>query len=344
MRRLFRNSILLLAMLSLVFFSNNTVYAFPEKKLVKGNKWSSVVAIRSALPGFTTSFCSGILVSPNIVVTAAHCFDDLIIYYYPFFDPPILATNGPYTDKNAKETVIYAINENTYDISWLVKNYYSVYTGNGQLYYQEDGSKNFPQGQYKIKRVIIEPNDISGGYLDEDVAYVFLEKPVTNVEFFLPANQREIHEAFKIGCLGATFVGFGHTNNSFDHCKCSTGGQREIKELCGLKQEVSVLIGFENYPSSEVSFLKTETAFNEGDSGGPVFVKLKNGQIRIIGILSNIPVPEPGNLCFAKCVRMDYAIHWLNLQLEEKRFGSKPLFRDHLYPPEEIKAYFKDKK
>lgn len=178
--------------------------------------WSNVVAIT----GGGGIFCSGTAVTPNLVITAAHCAE-----VYP-------------------------------------SSQVSVYVGAGV----EGGSVS---GQYAATKFKASPKYGSSNGAN-DIAYIVLKTPINlPASAFTPVltDAAEVKELLAIGKT-AHIVGFGNRDN---------GG-------FGVKFEVDANVTKVN--SLEITIGGGGKDSCNGDSGGPVFGKLLNGQWRVYGVTS----------------------------------------------------------
>lgn len=135
----------------------------------------------------------------------------------------------------------------------------AVYTGNGV-----EGGR--VQGQYPAKVIKYSPLYNT----TNDISYIVLSKPLDlPASAYVPVltNKAEIAELTKIGATGH-IVGFGNRDD---------GG-------FGVKFEVDASVT--QVTSNEIYIGGSGKDSCNGDSGGPVFGKLANGEWRVYGITS----------------------------------------------------------
>ncbi|MDQ3231730.1 MAG: trypsin-like serine protease [Pseudobdellovibrionaceae bacterium] len=138
----------------------------------------------------------------------------------------------------------------------------SVYVGNGQ-------SGGAVTGQYQAAKIKASPkwDKDEGGY---DIAYIVLKKPLQlPASSFTPVltNESEIEELLAIGKTGQ-IVGFGERENG------NSGEKFEVSTTITAKNDLEITLGGEGKDSCY------------GDSGGPIFGKLLNGEWRVYGVTS----------------------------------------------------------
>jgi subtilisin-like proprotein convertase family protein/V8-like Glu-specific endopeptidase len=145
---------------------------------------------------------------------------------------------------------------------------YKVHFGNGD-------ESDFDSRAVRVTKVKASPhyrNDVGG---NADVAYMVLERPVTDQQIVpVATDPEELRQLFKPGSTG-TLVGFGiHDNN--------TGAS-------GRKYVGPATIRW--HTGNEIWMGGTAGDGCNGDSGGPVYGQLPSGEWRVYGVTSRGPSP-----------------------------------------------------
>lgn len=194
-----------------------------EAKIYGGTKvaeggWPSTVALVES----GSTYCSGTAVTPNIVITAAHCAEGM-------------------RPANV-----------------------SVYLGDGQ-----DGGR--VKGQFAVSKIVPSPlYDAWGGQDINDIAYLILKDPLDLPEsayIKVLVDPKEIKELLSKG-HNAKLVGFGERNSG----------------AYGSKWEVETVINKITLNEIWIGGAGKDTCY--GDSGGPVYGQLENGEWRVYGVTS----------------------------------------------------------
>lgn len=146
----------------------------------------------------------------------------------------------------------------------------SVYVGDGV-----DGGY-VSKGQYAAASILSHPKYSRFGPGGNDIGFITLKNPLNLPEeayVKVLLESEEIKELLEVGAK-ATIVGFGNRDD---------GGS-------GLKLEVETTvvpkISLSHDPKTEVAIGGSGKDSCNGDSGGPVFGQLKNGEWRVYGITS----------------------------------------------------------
>ena len=174
-----------------------------------------------------------------------------------------------------------------------------IYVGNG-----EAGGKY--RGQYKVKTARAHPGfsfENNVPFDRYDFAYLILEDKVNITDISLTPvlrNPRETGEALFIG-NEVDIVGFGYTEDSI------TGIKHEVHTVITEITETEIVLGGDGRDSCR------------GDSGGPVYITLGNGETRILGITSR------GDLCGEGGIygKINVAIDWIEKEEPDRQFTFK---------------------
>lgn len=244
------------------------IQATPASAIIGGKpvaegEWPTVVGVIRTGEGIG----SGVLISPDTVLTAAHSMFD--------------AKSG------AKVTAA------------------RVYVGRGSAGKQ-------PVGQYRVKAIHVHPkykftaNKHTSPY---DIAFLKLERPVAlrGMKIIPPCQSKEeIDEATVVG-KKVTLVGFGRARD-----KRSSGLKRQ------LTTEISVVSDLRLFCSGRGK------GPAPGDSGGPVFAKLKNGQLRVIATTYAGAMRMRFGRLSSYCARISVAMTWFYSDLGKSHVADIP--------------------
>ena len=136
---------------------------------VNENQWPTVIALTNSSSG---QFCSGILLTEELVLTAAHCVYDVIKSEY----------------------------DNEFEYLWDV----SIHIG--------QGTDSYYQGSYSIKKAVSHPKyDFSKKEIDRyDFAYLLLRKPIPlPSKPLITTLPKELEDSIYKIKIPVTIVGFG---------------------------------------------------------------------------------------------------------------------------------------
>jgi internalin A len=199
-----------------------------EKSLIYGGEITSkdefTGAVKIKLSDNGKSFCTGSLVKPNLVITAAHCLAGRMDEW--------LEDNGAVLVGNAVDGEYIA--------------------------------------SYRVKSAIFNPEFNRVLAQDSgDYAYLLLEENVpAKIAKVIPAiTKAELEANIKVG-TEVEIVGFGKREDD------SSGIKYKAKTVVTDIIETELLIGGDGIDTCT------------GDSGGPVYVKLKSGEYRVLGVTS----------------------------------------------------------
>jgi secreted trypsin-like serine protease len=145
----------------------------------------------------------------------------------------------------------------------------TVYAGEGK-----DGG--YVKGQYKVKKIVKSPKYTGGR--GNDISYLVLSTPLDwPASSYVPVltDKKEISELNKVGAK-AQIVGFGlRDGNAF-------GLKYEV--TASVVKSISTSLSYDS--ATEIAIGGGGKDSCNGDSGGPVYGQLANGEWRVYGITS----------------------------------------------------------
>lgn len=199
---------------------------------VVDNAWDSVVAL---VDKDGDAYCSGVLIHPKIIITAAHC-----ILMSENMGLQIHIGNGSQSGHNL--TII------TNEII---------------------SKKHYPE--FSLQK--------QGAIKSKDLGYILLKNPIENITIVpILTDYDEILENVNVGSK-ITLVGFGIDGATF------VGGKK-------IKVDTSINDRTEGISRHEVPIGSCGASGAPGDSGGPAFIHLSDGLVKLLGITS-----RGGNPC-----------------------------------------------
>ncbi|MBF0205309.1 MAG: ankyrin repeat domain-containing protein [Oligoflexia bacterium] len=188
--------------------------------------------------------------------------------------------SGTLLASNLVVTAAHCLEKYQLNPSLIKSDELSVYIGDG-----EEGGKFF--GQYRVKSCSISPNYRKSDRGWSDFAFAILEQEVdsvTGINYIKPiTDYREILDNVKHGAV-VHLVGFGRREKESDTTEAAMPTQTKLTPI-GKKFEVDVAI--DRISGGEVLINESNGKGSwRGDSGGPLFIKLTNGEWRLLGGVS----------------------------------------------------------
>lgn len=250
-------------------------------------EFPSVVALVDELG---RTFCSGNLIAPNIVATAGHCV--LNLFQKTSADFKTLKAQLPLEQPVNLEQLTNNINQvvesNHANIHVRVagKNYFdvvdSVATSLSWTEWNADIANYYLTGKRKIRH---SSNSVS------DKAIIRLNRSFHELDIPKIVNKRELEAIKQHQYTQAVQVGFGYIKDP-DLIEKAVKNQAQAKvqlqELMDKKYLVNLPVNtvFNTKQGIRVGIGKPGKGACYGDSGGPTFVQLKNGDWRYLASLS----------------------------------------------------------
>lgn len=237
------------------------------------------------------SFCTGNLIAPDIIATAGHCI--LNLFYEESANFKVLNSQLTKPLKTANlsdisEAIEFVIAESKHDIHVRVQgdNYFdivqSIAVSKSWAEWNADVARYYLTGKREIRYT---------GSNVSDKAIIRLSRKFENLNIPAIINQSEL-EALKEGDYNkAVQVGFGYIidpsiieNNSVTKAIA----KEKLDQLKDKKYMVELPVNtiFDGKEGQRAGIGKPGSAACYGDSGGPTFVQLLNGQWRYFASLS----------------------------------------------------------
>lgn len=225
------------------------------------NSWDRVVGVTRV--GKQGTMCTGTLIHPQVVLTAAHC---------------LISEESYQKAMDMQDSSYFEL-----DTSGIM-----IYVGNGS----DTGNIS---AQYNAKKVAVNPKfnikewgGDHGSHADLDIAYVLVDRPIENVKIFSILNKTEEQFILKAS-MDATIIGFGSRNK-----EGSVGGE---KYLATVQFKIDNNRDSIRKQRSEIVLGNEQKTALPGDSGGPAFVQINvdgcGTEWRQVGVVSTSDMDTP---------------------------------------------------
>ena len=236
------------------------------------------------------TFCSGNLIAPNLVATAGHCVLNLF----------------QQTSTDFKRLKKLLPNQETLDLNQLTQNIEVVVDNNKHNIHIRVAGKNYFD---VVELVSASPSwtewnaDVANYYLTgkrnmrhtsnsvSDKAILRLSRSFKNIDIPEIVTGQELEAIKQQQYAQAIQVGFGYIKDPDlieEAAKNDAQAKKQLRELMDKKYLVSLPINtvFNTKQGIRVGIGKPGKAACYGDSGGPTFVQLQNGEWRYLASLS----------------------------------------------------------
>lgn len=268
-------------------FKENSRYIIGGR-LASSQEFSSVVAL---VDKDGRSFCTGNLIAPDIIATAGHCVLNLFYKESPDFqvlndklEQPIESTS--LTDISLMIETVLAANQEKVHIRVAGVNHFGLVKDIGisdsWAEWNADVARYYLTGKRNIRYT-------SSNVTDK--AIIRLTRKFTEVEIQKIISQKEMQNVKKGLYKKAMQVGYGYIEDPDlieKNAESQEAAKRKLRELMDKKYIVELPINtlFDGIEGVRAGIGKPGKAACYGDSGGPTFVQLQNGQWRYFASLS----------------------------------------------------------
>lgn len=246
---------------------------FINTSIINGREVKNSESIASSVVGVydskINSICTGSLIAPNIVMTAAHCVPDKASDVKIVFSTNIDETINAREQDILKEYVLTATDFKTAP-GWNPKNETIEVDTADLALIKFKGS--IPKG-YKVATFLADSSALKIG---NSVTVAGFGVNLVDMEEIDPKRYRKIDEALEYGDVICSGNGQGKGGNYGTCFKIDRSGD-------GLLRMTSAPISFVHETEIRLSEKKSGTC--NGDSGGPAFIE-KNGEYFLFGVTS----------------------------------------------------------
>lgn len=264
--------------------------ATPDPKIINGEAASTdefpaaggmIMDFGMQGQSYRALMCSSTLIAPDTVLIAAHCLDEFALTY-GFFELDEVSVNW----SRQADLTAYA----NYELVAL------------------------PDDAVPAWDWVLHPSwDMqslqTGLSLNYDIALIFLDEPVTDVDFvYLPTAEEaaQLSEGLEV-----TVVGWGQ--------QVATNGWEEPPAgSYGIKQQGVSHINELSDVEFQVGAVETDVRKCHGDSGGPSFAWLETesaDNMRVIGVTSHAYDASDCNETGGVDTRVDYYLEWIDAEM-----------------------------
>lgn len=215
--------------------------------------FKSTVALTQAYGG--SSFCTGTVIADKIVVTAAHCLEDL--------------------DPRAKISVRFGNPAVLQDQSIVMRSVEKIIPHPNFKLDELEGKYVKYNGKVVPQHLVDAPNDIAILKLKSSIPSWAMAMPIQDADYVLKKDEEVVLAGF-----GADEVTWSKVWTPY--------GKQDIPEGSGgnILREVESKVYLVNGLASELYFANKNKVSCWGDSGGPAFYKNIDGAIELIGATS----------------------------------------------------------
>lgn len=235
---------------------------------------------------FRVLMCTSTLIAPDVVALAAHCVDEETLTYgqgtltYNELRWTRQADLTAFTDFEAEEKADWP-DDSVVVADWVRHEGFDIWS----LSYGVDGQ-------------------------NDDVALLFLEEPVTDVAYVrLPVAEEE--QALLVEGAEVDVVGWGQ--------QTATGmGEMPPEGTYALKMWGRSVIGAVGASEVQVGPSQTDVRKCHGDSGGPTFQYVAEGELRMVGITSHAFDETDCRRSGGVDTRVDAFLTWIDAEMRAR--------------------------